>query len=287
MKKFIIKNKDIELETREAGPDNGELIILLHGFPECWNTWRHQIDPLAQAGFRVCVPNMRGYGKSSKPKEVSRYHLDELITDIEAIRQHYGKDKFHLAGHDWGGAVAWWYALHYEQHLASLCILNLPHPLAFLTKLKGSFKQIRKSWYIFYFQIPFLPEWGMKRFNFASLKTILTHTSNKGSYDAEDFHHLEEAWSEPGALTAMVNYYRAMLRNIRIPEGDGKISTPTQILWGEKDLALSLESAYESEAYLLNGHLLTYPDATHWLAHDKAEDVSNKLINHLRNHSTH
>lgn len=287
MKSLIIKNLDIELETREAGPEDGELIVLLHGFPECWNTWRHQIEPLAQAGFRVCVPNMRGYGKSSKPMAVGRYHLDELITDIEAIRLHYGKDKFHLAGHDWGGAVAWWYAMHHEQHLASLSILNLPHPLAFLSKLKGSFKQIRNSWYIFYFQIPFFPEWSMKRFKFASLKKILTHTSNKNSYDAEDFRNLEEAWGEPGALKAMVNYYRAMLRNIRIPDGDGKISTPTQILWGEKDLALSLDSAYESEAFLLNGYLQTYPDATHWLAHDKPEEISNKLISHLRSNSAH
>lgn len=283
---ITIKNNNIELETREAGPQEGELVVLLHGFPECWNTWRHQIEPLVKAGFRVCVPNMRGYGKSSKPKAVKQYHLDALITDIEAIRQHYGKDRFHLAGHDWGGAVAWWYALHHAEHLASLSVLNLPHPLAFLTKLKGSFKQIRKSWYIFYFQIPILPEWSMKRFNFASLKKVLTHTSNKDAYDAVDFRHLEEAWGEPGALKAMVNYYRALLRNLRIPEGDGKISTPTQILWGEKDLALSLESAYESEHFLLNGHLTTYPDATHWLAHDKPKEISARLIQHFKNNQS-
>lgn len=283
MKKLVIHNQDIELDIREAGPETGQLVVLLHGFPECWNTWRHQIEPLAAAGFRVCVPNMRGYGLSSKPKNYRRYHLDELITDIEAIRQHYDVEKLHLAGHDWGGAVAWWYAIHHENHLASLSILNLPHPLAFLTKLKGSFQQIRKSWYIFFFQIPFLPEWGMKRFNYASLKKTLTLTSCKNSYDAEDFRRLEEAWSQPGALTAMVNYYRAMLRNIRIPEGDGKISTPTQILWGENDLALSLESAYESEAFLVNGKLHTYPGATHWLAHDLPEEISQRLIEHISN----
>lgn len=287
MKKLVIHNQDIELDIREAGPIDGELIVLLHGFPECWNTWRHQISPLAAAGFRVCIPNMRGYGKSSKPKDYRRYHLDELVTDIEAIRQYYGVEKLHLAGHDWGGAVAWWYAIHQPQNLASLSILNLPHPLAFLSQLKGSFKQIRKSWYIFFFQIPFLPEWSMKCLNFAVLKKTLTLTSCKGSYDAEDFRNLEQAWRQPGALTAMVNYYRAMLRNLRIPEGDGKISTPTQILWGEKDLALSLESAYASEAFLLNGKLKTYPNATHWLAHDQPEDISYQLVEHITNNSIH
>ncbi len=281
MKKLTIYNNDIALEVRELGPEESELIILLHGFPECWNTWRHQIKPLADAGYRVCVPNLRGYGQSSKPKSIKRYRLDELITDVEAIRLHYGKETFHLVGHDWGAAIAWWYAIHNKQPLASLSILNVPHPYAFLKALKSSVKQLRKSWYIFFFQLPFIPIWALTRNRFASLRKTLTHTSSPGAYTEEDFIHLEEAWSAPGAIKSMISYYRAMLRYARSPKNDGVISTPTQILWGERDLALSLASAHDSATYLQHGKLITYPEATHWLAHDLPDEISQKLIEHL------
>ena len=280
MKIRTISHQDIQLEVREAGAENGKLMVLLHGFPECWSTWRHQIAPLVQAGFRVVVPNMRGYGRSSKPKDYRRYHLDKLIADVEAIRLFYQAERFHLVGHDWGGAVAWWYALHHEAKLYSLSVLNLPHPLAFLTKLKGSPAQMLKSWYMFYFQIPFLPEFVLKIGRFAILKKILKASSTRHAYDAEDFRLLEEAWREPGAIQAMVNYYRALLRNLRLPESDGTLHLPVQILWGEKDLALSVQGAHDSMRFLKNGTLTLYPDATHWLAHDKPEEISRKLIDH-------
>ena len=280
MKIRTISHQDIQLEVREAGAENGKLMVLLHGFPECWSTWRHQIAPLVQAGFRVVVPNMRGYGRSSKPKDYRRYPLDKLITDVEAIRLFYQAERFHLVGHDWGGAVAWWYALHHEAKLYSLSVLNLPHPLAFLTKLKGSPAQMLKSWYMFYFQIPFLPEFVLKIGRFAILKKILKASSTRHAYDAEDFRLLEEAWREPGAIQAMVNYYRALLRNLRLPESDGTLHLPVQILWGEKDLALSVQGAHDSMRFLKNGTLTLYPDATHWLAHDKPEEISRKLIDH-------
>lgn len=281
MKIITIKNQDIQLEVRQAGPEDGELVILLHGFPECWNTWRHQIAPLAAAGYLVVVPNMRGYGRSSKPQDYARYRLDELITDLEALRQHYARDRFHLAGHDWGGAVAWWYALHHEAKLASLTILNLPHPFAFLSKLKGNIKQMLKSWYIFYFQLPFVPEFLLKRFNFFALKQVLKRSSCSGAYDAEDFQNLTQAWSEPGALTAMLNYYRALIRNLELPNIDGKLHLPVRILWGKRDLALSVQGAHESMAFLTNGELFVYDDATHWLAHDKPDEVTAKMLEHF------
>lgn len=282
MKTIIINNQDIALEVREAGPENGELVVLLHGFPECWNTWRHQITPLAEAGYKVVVPNMRGYGKSSKPADYRQYHLDELITDVEAIRQHYGREQFHLVGHDWGGAVAWWYALHQQPMLKTLTILNLPHPLAFLTKLKGSLGQMLKSWYMFYFQIPALPELALKAFNFFFLKQVLKRSSTKNAYDSQDFINLEEAWREPGAIKGMVSYYRALLRHLRIPEGDGRLQLPVRILWGKNDLALSLQAAKDSMQFLDNGELIIYEDATHWLAHDKPEEVSQRILEHIK-----
>lgn len=285
MEHFFITHQDIQLELRATGPQDGELIILLHGFPENWSTWRHQIQPLADAGYRVLVPNMRGYGQSSKPADFRRYRLDELITDIEAIRQYAGAERFHLAGHDWGAAVAWWYALHHEQHLASLSILNVPHPLAFLNTLKRSPLQMLKSWYIFYFQLPLLPQLTMRIGNGAVLRRILQASSNPGSYSAEDFRLLGESWQQPGCMKAMVNYYRAMLRCLRMPQGDGQLSLPVQILWGEQDIALSLGMAHDSMSFLRRGTLTTFPDATHWLAHDKPQDVSAALIRHCASHS--
>lgn len=285
MKILTISNNDIDLDVREAGPEEGELVILLHGFPENWSTWRHQIEPLAQAGYRVCAPNMRGYGKSSKPKDVARYQLDELITDVDAIRRHYQREKFHLVGHDWGGAVAWWYAMHLEQNLSTLSILNLPHPRALVKVLRSNPKQLLKSWYMFFFQIPWLPEWGMARLNFSSFKNILKKSSNPGSYTDEDFRLLEESWKEPGTLRAMTNYYRAMMRRISAPMNNNQLEVPTRILWGENDLALSLEGAVNSKKYLKQGELITYPDATHWLAHDKPEEIVKRLLEHFQAHT--
>ncbi|MFY9179750.1 MAG: alpha/beta hydrolase, partial [Venatoribacter sp.] len=203
------------------------------------------------------------------------------------IRQHYGAEQFHLVGHDWGGAVAWWYALHHEAKLKSLSILNLPHPLAFLTKLKGSPIQMLKSWYMFYFQIPFIPELFLKLGRFAILKQVLTRSSTRNAYDQQDFANLEEAWSEPGAIKAMVNYYRALLRNLRLPTTDGTLHLPVQILWGEKDLALSVQGAHDSMPFLTNGTLTVYPDATHWLAHDKPDIISQRLIQHAQANENH
>lgn len=277
-----LRNRDIELEVRTAGPASGELVVLLHGFPECWNTWRHQIEPLAAAGYQVCVPDMRGYGRSSSPRGWQHYQLDELITDIDTIRRHFGVQRFHLAGHDWGAAVAWWYALHHEARLLSLAVLNVPHPQAFLSALQGSPRQILKSWYIFYFQIPWLPEWSMKLFRHAILRLTLQRTSAPGAYDAEDFRNLQTCWQQPGCLHAMVNYYRALLRHLRLPPGDNCLSVPTCILWGERDIALTLKMAHDSMNYLQHGSLTTYPDATHWLAHDKPQEVTQRLLEHFR-----
>lgn len=278
----FVYNGPIGLETRHAGPTDGEVVILLHGFPECWSTWRHQIPALSEAGYRVFVPNMRGYGQSSKPSDVSDYHVDELIKDIDAIRRYAGVERVHLVGHDWGAMVAWWYALNKPEQLASLSILNVPHPTVFLGTLRKSPMQMLKSWYVFYFQIPYLPELTLPINNFFFFRDILKRTSNKGSYDEEDFRELQKHWRTPGAMRAMINYYRAALRSQPKSSNGDQIKTPTQILWGEHDLALTLEMARASEAYLENGTLTTYPDATHWLAHDKPEEISERLISHFR-----
>ncbi|MAR00409.1 MAG: alpha/beta hydrolase [Oceanospirillaceae bacterium] len=277
-----IRNGDISLETRIAGPEDGEPVILLHGFPECWNTWRHQIPQLTAAGYRVFVPNMRGYGHSSKPRAVADYHVKHLSADVDAIRQFTGAEKIHLVGHDWGAMVAWWYALGYQDHLASLSILNVPHPRVFMKKLKGSPAQLLKSWYIGFFQIPFLPELILPLGDFWFYRWILKKSSCPGSYSEEDYRILLEHWKIPGQTRATVNYYRSAGRSLPSPaKSKSRLQCPTQILWGENDLALSLEMAEQSAELLDNGTLTTYPDATHWLAHDKPEEISKRLVEHF------
>lgn len=279
-----IYNGPIGLETRHAGPVDGEVVVMLHGFPECWNTWRHQIPVLAEAGYRVYAPNMRGYGLSSKPDEIDDYHVDKLIQDVDAIRRLSGAKKIHLVGHDWGAVVAWWYALNKPEHLASLSILNVPHPAAFLKVLKSKPAQLLKSWYIFYFQIPYLPELTVPFNKFFFFRNVLNRTSNRGSYDKSDFAELQKHWSIPGSLKAMINYYRSAIRSQPKPPNGNTVDTPTQILWGENDLALTLEMAHLSEKYLTNGTLTTYPDATHWLAHDKPDEINQRLLSHFAAH---
>lgn len=280
-----IYNGPIGLETRHAGPTDGEVVIMLHGFPECWNTWKHQIPVLAEAGYRVYAPNMRGYGLSSKPDGVDAYHVDQLIKDVDAIQRHSGAEKIHLVGHDWGAVVAWWYALNKPEKLASLSILNVPHPAAFLKVLKSKPSQLLKSWYIFYFQLPYLPELTVPFNKFFFFRNVLNRTSNRGSYDQSDYSELQKHWKIPGSIKAMINYYRSAIRSQPKPPNGNTIDTPTQILWGENDLALTVEMAYLSEKYMTNGSLTTYPDATHWLAHDKPDEINQRLIGHFQAHS--
>ncbi len=277
-KAVFIDNAGINLEVHDFGETSDKLVILLHGFPECWGAWRHQIAPLVTAGYRVLVPNLRGYGKGDKPAKIIDYRIDKLATDIDALLMFAQHDKCHLVGHDWGGAVAWWYGIHCSDKLHSLSILNAPHPLAFLEVLKKSPHQWLKSWYIFFFQLPWLPEALMSRLNFKRLRDTLTKTSNKGAYDQRDIALLTQTWSQPGCIRAMLNYYRCLLRDIKQPLHPAKVECPSQLLWGEQDLALTLPMAELSTNYLANGKLKRFPDASHWLNHDKPQAVTAELL---------
>lgn len=266
------------LETRCYGDTDAPLVILLHGFPECWATWRQQVEPLVAAGYRVLVPNMIGYGHSDKPKRIADYRMDLICDDIRALMRDAGHSQCHLVGHDWGGAIAWWFGIHYSHELLSLSILNAPHPRAFLSQLRRSPRQLLKSWYIFFFQLPWLPEWVIRAGNYRMLANAIKNTSTPGAYQPQDWQQLNEHWRIPGALTACLNYYRAMLRHRPKISGKAMVTAPTQILWGEKDLALTLVMATESHKRCEQGQLTTYPDATHWLAHDKPDEITEKLL---------
>jgi pimeloyl-ACP methyl ester carboxylesterase len=275
------KNGNVSLHAVATGPRDGQVVILLHGFPEFWYGWRRQIEPLAAAGFRVAVPDQRGYNLSSKPSGVGAYALNELVSDVIAIADQLGQEKIFLAGHDWGAAVAWSAALLHPQRIAKLAVLNVPHPSVMRRFLSTRPRQLLRSWYMFFFQLPWLPEAFFSAFNYRIGERSLLRSSRPGTFSAEDLVQYRAAWSQPGALTGMINWYRALFR-FRTKFAERTVRVPTRILWGERDAFLLAEMAHESLRYCTNAELFTFANATHWLQHEEPARVSELLIDFFR-----
>ncbi len=274
-------NGAIELHAVVAGPPDGPVAILLHGFPEFWYSWQKQIDPLAAAGFRVIVPDQRGYNTSSKPRGASSYALSHLTSDIIAIADQLGQQRIHLAGHDWGAAVAWSVSLLHPDRVAKLAILNVPHPSVMRRYLKTNRRQLRRSWYMFFFQLPFFPEAAFSSFHFRLGVRSLVRSSRPGTFSPEDLAQYRAAWSQPGALTSMINWYRAAFRH-RPRIADRTVHVPTRILWGERDAFLLSDMAHDSLRYCDSAELYTFASASHWLQHEEPARVSELLIDFFR-----
>ena len=269
----------VRLHYVEAG--EGPLVVLLHGFPEFWYSWRRQIPALAQAGFHVVAPDMRGYNLSDKPKGWRAYDADLLADDVAGLVRHFGEQRAHIVGHDWGAAVAYALAMRHPQVVRRLAILNVPHPARMLEAFRTS-RQLRKSWYMFFFQLPWLPEHLMAREEYSFAKRSL-RAGSKGSFSDEDLERYVRAWSQPGALTGMVNYYRAALR--RSPRGTIARMTPieaqTLVIWGERDRYLGSELAEPAREWVPNVRVERIPEATHWVQHEAAERVNELLLGFL------
>ncbi len=281
MEAIFFQNANVRLHAIAAGPKDGPVVVLLHGFPEFWYGWRRQIEPLADAGFRVIVPDQRGYNLSSKPSGVAAYALTELVSDVIAIADQRGQEKIFLAGHDWGAAVAWSTALLYPQRIAKLVVLNVPHPSVMRRFMMKHMRQMLRSWYIFFFQLPYLPEAFFSAFHFLVGARSLLRSSRPGTFSAEDLNQYRTAWSQPGALTAMINWYRALFRT-RAKFPDKTVRIPTRILWGERDAFLLAEMAHESLRYCKDAELFTFANASHWLQHEEPARVSELLIDFFR-----
>jgi len=278
---ILFQNGIIRLQAAAAGPKDGPVVVLLHGFPEFWYGWRRQIDPLAAAGFRVIVPDQRGYNLSSKPAGVASYALTELVSDVIAIADQLGQEKIFLGGHDWGAAVAWSTALLHPQRIAKLVVLNVPHPSVMRKFLSTRPRQLLRSWYMFFFQLPILPEAFFSALNFRIGARSLLRSSRPDTFSDEDLTQYRAAWSQPGAVTGMINWYRALFRTrARFP--DKTVRVPTRILWGERDAFLLAEMAHESLGYCMNAELFTFANATHWLQHEEPARVSELLIDFFR-----
>jgi epoxide hydrolase 4 len=281
LESVFFQNGGVRLHAVAAGAKDAPVIVLLHGFPEFWYSWRRQIEPLAAAGFRVMVPDQRGYNQSSKPRGVRSYSLKELTSDVIAIADQLGQRQIFLAGHDWGAAVAWSAALSHPERIAKLAILNVPHPSVMRRFLMSNRGQMRRSWYMFFFQIPYLPEALFSANNFRMGTSTLEHSSRPGTFSSEDLAEYRTAWSQPGAVTAMIHWYRAAFR-FRPRFTHRTVRVPTRILWGERDRFLLSEMAEASLRYCTDAELVPFPDASHWLQHEEPARVSELLIEFFR-----
>lgn len=265
----------VQLHWVEAGPPEGRPVILLHGFPEFWWGWRHQIPVLARAGLRVIALDMRGYNRSGKPDRVEAYGIGHLAGDLRALIEHLGYERAAVVGHDWGAGVAWAFALLHPERLERLGILNLPHPARMAAGLK-TVRQLLRSWYIFAFQIPGLPEWGAQR---GALRRAL----QADGFSEADLATYERAWAQPGAVKAMINYYRAFVRGARQSMGlmGRRIEQPVLVLWGERDRYLGAELAEPPSALVPSCRVVRYPGASHWVQHEMVDEVNRELVGFL------
>jgi pimeloyl-ACP methyl ester carboxylesterase len=262
----------VRLHYVEAG--EGPLVVLLHGFPEFSYSWRNQIEPLAAAGFRVVAPDLRGSNLSSKPRGVAAYDLDPLAADIRDLIHERGAERAFVAGHDWGGAVAWATAMFHPEVVERLAILNAPHPRRFLEEVRRP-RQLARSWYMFLFQLPWLPERIAPRMG----RMAFERDANPGAFTPEDVARYEAAWAQPRALTSALNYYRALSRQTpKVAERRIRpVTAPTRVIWGQRDRYLLPELAEPHRSDVPNLERVIRLDTSHWVQHDAPRQVSDLL----------
>ncbi|OLY94209.1 Pimeloyl-ACP methyl ester carboxylesterase [Cnuella takakiae] len=270
---------DIRLHVYEAGPQDGLPVILLHGFPEAGFAWEQQVIRLAAKGYRVFAPDQRGYNRSSKPRGVAAYSIQFLVGDIIALMDATGCSQAVLVGHDWGGAVAWHLAMQHPDRVSKLIILNMPHPEVMRQTLLHNGKQRKKSSYAAFFQLPWAPEWLARRNNYKWLEQALVKTSRPNTFTQTTIARYKQAWAKPGALTAMINWYRAY--SFVQPKNSRPLALPVLIIWGKKDAFLLYQMAVESAAHCTHAQLVTLDDATHWLHHEAPQEVNARILGFL------
>eukprot|EP01136_Pigoraptor_vietnamica_P037533 Opistho-1_new@105600 len=258
----------------------GPLMLCLHGFPEFWYSWRHQLVEFSDS-YRVVAVDMRGYGDTDKPRGISPYAIPNLTRDVAKLIRALGYDKAVIMAHDWGGIVAWQFAMQYPELVERLIVMNCPHPQAFEDAV--DLKQFFASWYIFFFQIPFLPEIMLRSFDYGSIKGSYLGKKmgavRKDAFSMEDIEAFKYAFSQPYAATAAINYYRNIFRH---PQPRHTITTPTLLVWGEQDKALGKKCVPPTHKYVPNLTVKMIPDASHWVQQDRP-DVVNAAVREFLN----
>ncbi|HVB72548.1 MAG TPA: alpha/beta hydrolase [Ktedonobacteraceae bacterium] len=261
----------------------GPLVVLLHGFPEFWFSWRYQIPVLAEHGYMVVAPDMRGYNDSDKPR--SGYDVATLLRDVVGLIKGLGFEKAIIVGHDWGGVLAWDFAMRYPELTERLIVMNAPHPGAMMRAFR-TLKQLRKSWYVFAFQLPWLPEYALLRKHAGGIGRLIREAAlQKEAFPDEVTAKYRQAMSKPGSMTAALNYYRQVFR--RLPTsytgGTYHVSVPTLLIWGEHDIALGIELTMGLEQWIDTLVIRRIPDSGHWVQQEQPEKVNQYMLAFLQN----
>ena len=271
----------IDLHVVVAG--EGPPIILLHGFPENWRSWRRQIPVLAARGFSVWVPDMRGYNLSGRPLEQNAYQLDHLVADVAELIRATGRPRAHIVGHDWGGIIAWTFADKHPELVDRLIILNAPHLKIYAQEVRHP-RQMFKSWYMLFFLLPRLPELALSANNFKAVRDMFKlRPARKGAFSDKDIEAYIEALSQPGALTAALNYYRANLTiaNMRKIALSAPINAETLVIWGELDPALGIQLLEGLERVAPRLRIHRIQDSSHWIQNEAPDEVNRVMIDFL------
>jgi pimeloyl-ACP methyl ester carboxylesterase len=280
----FVNTNQIRLHCVTQG--EGDLVVLLHGFPEFWYSWRYQIPALARY-FKVVVPDLRGYNDSDKP--AGGYDLDTLSADIQGLIESFGYARAHIVGHDWGGAIAWHIAQKFPQYLNRLAILNAPPPQRHVQEMTSNLDQLRRSWYIFAFQIPGIPEWLIRQNLKEFVKNMFQGQAvRKGAFSADNTEIYQNALSKPGVLSAAINYYRQMLSPWQWLKDFGRspnpVTAPTLVLWGEDDSFLSPSLTKNLDQFIQAPfEVKLIPHCGHWVQQEVPQTVNRELLAFLRN----
>ena len=271
---FVAAN-GLTFEVDQCGTGD-KFALLLHGFPESNFSWRYQMPLLAKLGYTVWAPNMRGYGKTSRPPAIADYHIDHLVADTAALIDAAGAKNTLLMAHDWGAIVAWQFAIRKTRPLDRLVIMNVPHPACFDRELR-TWAQRKKSWYVFFFQIPWLPERILSARKAEAVgRAFLDMAVDKTRFPATVTDVYRRNAIEPGALRAMINYYRAAVRagSAAMNPQPGTVDVPTLMIWGLEDTALGKATTEGTDAYVPNLTMRYLPGVSHWVQQEAPEKVN-------------
>jgi len=262
----------------EAGQGD-DVILFLHGFPESWYSWRHQIAHFSNR-YRVVAPDQRGYNET---EAIGPYDTATLQADVLALIQHLGVERVHLVAHDWGAMIAWLLAINHPEALKSLTICNVPHPAIFAKQVRRNPRQMLRSWYVLFFQVPWLPEKVLAAQGYHRLARMIIRDTRPGTFTREDVKRMLEAWRRQG-LGGGINWYRAAVRGrgMRLPDPVPLITTPTILIWGEDDIALGKELTYGTDEYVQDLTVHYLPNTSHWVQQEEPEAVNRFIEEPLR-----
>ncbi len=269
---------DVELFVVQAGRRDGPPVLLLHGFPEFWYSWRGPMARLAEQGYRVIVPDQRGYAGSDKPADVEAYSVERLAGDASALIAALGYDSAFVAAHDWGGAVAWQLALRYPERVRRLAVIGMPHPRAVQAiQEKGGSEEDSVSWYVVAFQVPWLPERAVRFGNWRLLVKALRDTSQPGTFGEETLDLFRSAWDRNGAMATMMHWYRAAFRFPPTEPTNWHVRPRTLVVLAPDDAFIPSAATRRSLAWLDDGRLVELESGTHWVIQEEPDGIGGLL----------